>query len=455
MWPIVKRSMLIMTGSLGLDPFLLQMPKAKTKTHRGRTTSISARESGYETDLHNSSVSRQIACKTPQCNARPSVPATSSTANEMVVATLPKLLEQVNQFSRKLAVLENKRIITGKTDTSSRNTTPNTATSACSSHVQSLQVLVENEVAAGVPSASNGSKRVAALGKVAGELVSHSLAPSTRLAYNKSWTNFAAFARSIGHSPLPSTDKLIALYVAHLSSTLKHSSIASALSAIVFYHKLQAYPDPTNSFLVHKLLQGLSKVNPSGDTRNPITLPLLHKLLAAVSRVSTSAYESSLFRAMFVLMFHGFLRIGEVTDSPHNLNHDSVTVTGAISITFHTFKHSSGSPFTLSIPCARGCWCPVRLLSDYCKTRLKTGGPFFCHTDGSPITQSQFRAFLKLAVVAISPSPTHITPHSFRIGAATYAAAQGYSATQIQAMGRWHSSAVEKYIRIRSFSITQ
>jgi hypothetical protein len=38
--------------------------------------------------------------------------------------------------------------------------------------------------------------------------------------------------------------------------------------------------------------------------------------------------------------------------------------------------------------------------------------------------------------------------HSFRIGAATHAASRGYSDQDIQIMGRWHSDAFKKYIRI-------
>ena len=47
----------------------------------------------------------------------------------------------------------------------------------------------------------------------------------------------------------------------------------------------------------------------------------------------------------------------------------------------------------------------------------------------------------------------HITPHSFRIGAATFAATQGYTAQQIQAMGRWKSSAFQRYVRVSSIQL--
>ncbi len=42
--------------------------------------------------------------------------------------------------------------------------------------------------------------------------------------------------------------------------------------------------------------------------------------------------------------------------------------------------------------------------------------------------------------------------HSFRIGAATFAAERGFSDAQIRSMGRWQSDAFRKYIRTPSLS---
>ena len=42
--------------------------------------------------------------------------------------------------------------------------------------------------------------------------------------------------------------------------------------------------------------------------------------------------------------------------------------------------------------------------------------------------------------------------HSFRIGAATFAAENGYSDAQIRLMGRWQSDVYRKYIRCPSLS---
>ena len=275
--------------------------------------------------------------------------------------------------------------------------------------------------------------------------------------YAKVWSKFCQFAISINHVYLPASVPLVALYIAHLVSTPpipKPSSLATSLSAISYYQKIAGSPDPTAHFLIRKLLQGVSKSNPSSDLRIPITIPILHKLISSAYHISNSPYEAALLTSMYTLMFHAFLRVGEVTSSPHNIQFSQVNIQKDITLVFHSFKHHQGPPFSLTIPPTHpSSFCPVRALGNYIISRGRSPGPLFCYPDGAPITTSRFRALLAMSLSFNSLQSHHITPHSFRIGAATYAASRGYSSTQIQSMGRWHSSASDRYVRISSFTI--
>ena len=49
----------------------------------------------------------------------------------------------------------------------------------------------------------------------------------------------------------------------------------------------------------------------------------------------------------------------------------------------------------------------------------------------------------------------HVKGHSFRIGAASFAADKGLSDAQVRALGRWKSNTFLKYIRLPSLSSTK
>ena len=87
---------------------------------------------------------------------------------------------------------------------------------------------------------------------------------------------------------------------------------SSYLSVICYVHKLRGLHDPTKSFLIHKLLTALSRRQPV-DIRFPVTRPVLHELARALSFTNSSAFQRSLFSALFLVAFYGLLRTGELT----------------------------------------------------------------------------------------------------------------------------------------------
>lgn len=72
--------------------------------------------------------------------------------------------------------------------------------------------------------------------------------------------------------------------------------------------------------------------------------------------------------------------------------------------------------------------------------------------DGLPISRAHFSQQLSLAIQFCRLAPSRYKGHSFRIDAASFAADQGFSDTQIRLLGRWKSNAFQKYIRLPSLS---
>ena len=288
-------------------------------------------------------------------------------------------------------------------------------------------------------------------------MAARSLAPSTRRSYAIAMLRLQTFACSMMVATwFPSSPYLILAFIPHLiDCSLSHASIRSIMSAITYYHSFFSLPDPVRHHLVHKALSCDAKERPASDNRMPVTLPLLNDILTACNSMAPSHFVAALTRALFSTMFFAFLRISEVTAGPHNLAFQNVNLTSqAATITFTSFKHSSSAHHSLVLHATSSPVCPVRALARYLQLRPSASGPLFVFSDGAPLSAAFLNHFLRQCLSFSNLPTTNISSHSFRIGAATWAAANGHSTERIRLMGRWRSDAFKRYIRIPSISVS-
>lgn len=218
--------------------------------------------------------------------------------------------------------------------------------------------------------------------------------------------------------------------------------------------------DPTDNFIVRKILEGCRRSRRQSDSRAPITLPILTKIVHALPHVCFSDYETKLFTAAYLLAYYGMLRVSEVVftsqeqaDKPLRLS-DLVVEPGgqAIQVCIRFSKTNQwGAPTILRIPTYNGSYksvCCVGALTQFLSIRPTYQGFLFCHADKSPLTQSQFSGVLSKAICYLGLPGGIYKSHSFRIGRATSLALQGMPSEAIQKMGRWQSNAYKKYIRM-------
>ncbi len=273
--------------------------------------------------------------------------------------------------------------------------------------------------------------------------------------YNQSILSFKLFLLNSKNLSLtlPANPGHVALFVTFLfHSGLSASTIRSKLSAISFIHRLFSVPDPAVHIIVSKVMTGVNRLVPASDARIPVSLAILEKMILTLPKLHLSKYLSITFKAIICLAFAAFLRPGEFTKSDNSIQFQDVTFfNNTIIVKFKKFKHSK-APTTLGIRSNSKVYCPVKAMLDYLRIRGSTPGDLFIHPGGNSITKKDFSSLLNLSTSFIGLRG-FLTPHSFRIGAATHAAASGLSDEQIRLWGRWNSSSVRSYIRIPALII--
>ena len=178
------------------------------------------------------------------------------------------------------------------------------------------------------------------------------------------------------------------------------------------------------------------------------------------NRESLVSSDKAFYWAAFTLAFYGFLRASEYTSPTpthfirqRHLLRENVTVhKDAMEI---LIKGSKTDQFrkstTLHLPRLGTATCPVRAIKKFLnQSKNRSTLPLFTFHNGRFLTHLDVSTTL-LAGVEDNASP--YSSHSYRIGAATTAAAAGLPDSQIQTLGRRHSSACKSYIRITPESL--
>lgn len=193
--------------------------------------------------------------------------------------------------------------------------------------------------------------------------------------------------------------------------------------------------------------------------RLPITLSILKVLLLAVPTVVINRHVGIVLQAMLILGFHACLRIGEMIPACKKQKDAVIQLSDLqwqnknkqVVLTLRKFKNSGKQgPQTIMLRRATkeaALLCPVRALRKYLQVRGSKKGPLFT-AQNEPVLRRTFDKQLAALVGFCGYDPKLYKGHSLRIGAATEAAAQGKSDSQIRNLGRWRSDAFKRYIRL-------
>ena len=241
-----------------------------------------------------------------------------------------------------------------------------------------------------------------------------------------------------------------------------HATIRVYLSAIRHFHITQGLGDPlTGKLQLQLVLRGVRRKKPSlGDARLPIT-PLILQAILSVVQAAPHEYTNIMMWAACCLGFFAFLRCGEFTtnaefDTQQHLSDRDIAVDNydnpsLLSIHLKQSKTDQDRVgITLYVGRTTQAICPVAAMLRYLVARKSKfpSGPLFILENGSPLSRQALISWLRSTLSTAGIDSTHFSGHSFRIGAASTAAARGVAESTIQTLGRWKSESFRRYIRI-------
>ena len=312
---------------------------------------------------------------------------------------------------------------------------------------------------------------------------SQALAKSTQSSYAHGAKVFRTFAAMCGvpklvnNPELPFCDEEVLCYfVSHCVSHL-HLSYPTIKLYLAGIRNMYIHWGGTNP-LVHvsgrplykleMLLRGVKKTQAQArPLRDPITVNILNKLAQKLDHGYFGPYTDKLMKAACFLAFFGFLRCGEFTcpsyDFDPGLHLCLKDVTVYPQFIGVNIKVSKTDPFR------QGCviklfktgspLCPYSALLQFLQVRHTFRNsslePFFLLPDFLPLTRGTFAKMLNELCRSTAISTSSLNTHSFRIGAATTAAANKTPEHLIQTLGRWSSDCYRRYIRTSDDLIAQ
>ena len=305
------------------------------------------------------------------------------------------------------------------------------------------------------------------------ELWDSSISESTRSTYDSALRCFKTFLALSGVAShgvgLPHIDEDCLIYFVtycQKSLNLKHQTIKLYLAGIRhFYIRFRAYDPFDKAIRLPFILRGIKKSQCNvTKERLPITSSILKELCTLLEKGVFSTFLDVMLQCSFKLAFFGFLRCGEFTCRPRSDDFSTVLIQDVMLdpckqfFIFH-LRSSKCDPFRKGVNITiyeNSVFRPVDTMHKYLKLRLGTGAlpeyPLFVEDEHNalPLRRDTFISFLRQLLVSLGYNTSKFSGHSFRIGAATSAAACGVEDHVIQTLGRWSSDSYIRYIHTDS-----
>ena len=281
-----------------------------------------------------------------------------------------------------------------------------------------------------------------------------SKASNTLRAYKSDFKDFEIFCSKHGFNSIPTEPKVVSLYLTHLSTNYKISTLRRRLVSIGVVHRLKGhYLDTKHPVIIENFLSIKRKKGSIQKAKKPILINHLKQIINVIDEQKIAKIQKLRNRTLVLIGFGGGFRRTELISVDHE---DLDFVEEGVKITLRRSKTDQfGEGMIKGLPYFENeKYCPVLSLKNWLTlSKIKSGPIFRRFAKGSTLTSYRLtdqsvvliiKNCLKLAGIENS----NFSGHSLRSGFATVAAESGADERSIMAMtGHKTTQMVRRYIR--------
>ena len=265
---------------------------------------------------------------------------------------------------------------------------------------------------------------------------------NTLRAYKSDYKDFSLFCSKNGFQTMPTEPKILALYITHLASYSKYSTLKRRLASISIIHKTKGHYIDTKHPIIVENLMGIKRTNGSNQKgKKPLLINDLKLLIEAINQSKEKNIRKIRDKALVLIGFSGGFRRSELVDLEYE---DIEFVTEGVKIFVKRSKtDQSGEGMIKAIPYFDNeNFCPVKALDKWIvETELKDGKIF-------NISDKSVALIIKKYANYAGLDAHRYAGHSLRSGFATSTAESGAEERNIMAMtGHKSTEMVRRYIK--------
>ncbi len=269
----------------------------------------------------------------------------------------------------------------------------------------------------------------------------NSKAHNTLRAYQADYKDFNYFCQKNGFNSMPSDPKIVGLYLTHLSSFCKFSTLKRRLASIKVIHRLKGHYIDTKHPIIAENLMGIKrKMGVRQTSKKPLLINDL-KLIINLINEDQNEYKKHQNRALLLIGFAGGFRRSELVSIQHE---DIDFVNEGVKIFVRRSKtDQTGLGMTKAIPYFENkIYCPVESLKKWITHAKINNGKIF------NISDKTVALTIKKYALLAGLDKTKYAGHSLRSGFATSTAEIGADERSIMAMtGHKTTQMVRRYIQ--------